>query len=309
VNGPTESHVPREEFRARLEQEVVRAFRRESRFDGGVRTFDPRRVRGLLILLAGLVLGFGTEFARGQVQTARERDQLIEVATANRQLAATRVALAEAALTRARSGFATGLISRESLLSAETDVLLLQQQIARIDLEIAEIRVSAAPPRDELWAPLVGGRDFVSERLRIEAAATQQSLSRAEQQLKDVERRQRVGTVGPGDVSSAASDVREAQRLMKLLAKRLDLRRRFLEEHLDGELIARELKRHEVATEIERTTANLQLARERAARANERMRVGTASELDVKRAELEALELSVALAQLRAESRELEKTH
>jgi hypothetical protein len=300
VNGMTESHVPNAEFRARLEEEVARTFRRDAQFADQTGTPRSRRTRGLLLLLAGIVLGAGTEFSAGQVQNAQERTQLIEAATANRQLAAARAALTEEALKQARARFGTGVISRESMMATEADALQMRQQIERLDLESAEIQASSAPPRDELWAPLVGGRDFVSDRLKIEAAARQRALSVAEEQLRDVERQYRVGTMGAGAVASAEGDIRDARRDMALLAKRLDLRRRFLEEGLEPGAIARELKQFEVAAEIERMMTALLRAQKLAAQAKERMRIGEASEIDVKRAELEALELSFKIKALQS---------
>jgi hypothetical protein len=302
-----DSHVPSAEFRAGLEDEVVRTFQRESQFADGPRPFERRGLRGLMILLTALVLGFGTEFAAGQVQTAQERSRLIEAATENRRIVAMRLALAEAALKQTRAGFETGVVSRESLASVEWDVQQVHTRLERLDSEIAEMRASAAPARDELWAPPVGGRDFVSERLTIEITAAQRVLNVAEQQLRDAERQLRVGTAGAGVVASAEADVRHARQDMALLLKRTDLRRQFLAQRLSSEAVARELERFEVESELERATADLRAAQERAALANQRVRIGTASELDAKRAELEALELSVALERLRLQLLEITK--
>ena len=291
----------------RLEEEVVRTFRRESQFADQPRTPASRRVGALLVLLAGIALGSGTAFLAGQAQSAQERNRLIEAASEDRQIEAARAALAEEAYKRAKTSFETGVVGRESLMAAEADLRRVRQRIEHLDLDIAEIRATAAPPRNELWAPLVGGRDFVSERLKLEATAGDQALGGAEQRLRDADRLVRLGVAGSGELAAAEADVRDARQMMALSVKRLDLRRRFLEQRLGIEAIARELKRFELEAEVERAAANLRLAQDRAALANSGKVRGIVSEIDARRAELEALELSAMLKRLRAALDGIEK--
>jgi hypothetical protein len=307
VNATIDPHQPSTEFRARLEEDVVRAFQRESRFAGGSRMPGGGRFGGLLILLAGILLGFGAEFAAGQAQKARDRDTLIEAAMADRMAAELRLTMASLLLKRAQEGVAIGTVSRESMQSAEADVSRVRHEIERLDLNIAEMRTSAVPARDELWAPLVAGRDFVSERLELEAADRQQALSGAELRVREAERLLRVGLAGPGVATSAEVVAIEARLEVTLVARKLDLRRRFLDRGLSSDAIARELKRFEMEREIEGTTARLKLAQDRATRAQAGAAQGTVSDLDAARAQLEVLELSARLKLLRASMQEAEK--
>jgi hypothetical protein len=91
------------------------------------------------------------------------------------------------------------------------------------------------------------------------------------------------------------------------VARKLDLRRRFLDRGLSSDAIARELKRFEMEREIEGTTARLKLAQDRATRAQAGAAQGTVSDLDAARAQLEVLELSARLKLLRASMQEAEK--
>jgi hypothetical protein len=295
-----ETHVPSVEFRAKLEDDVVRAFRRASQFDDRPPAYGTRRARGLLILLAGIALGSGTQFLAAQAQNAQERNRLIEVASENRRIEIARASLAEEAYRRAKTAFETGVVNRESLISAETDLRRIRQRIERLDLEIAEIRATGAPPRDELWAPPIGGRDFVSERLKSDSALGAEGLSRAEERLRDAERLVRLGLAEPSISGAAEAAALEARQDVALTARKLELRRRFLEERLGADAIARELKRFEMETEIARTAARLRRAEDRAARARSAAASGVASEIDARRAELEVLEQSALLKRLRA---------
>src|SRR5688500_7516131 len=66
---------------------------------------------------------------------------------------------------------------------------------ARAQLNSEEIEASSQPPRDDLNAPLVGGRDFVTERIRLDLANAQHWLVVAERALATADRRVRVGAV------------------------------------------------------------------------------------------------------------------
>ena len=306
MNEMNRTHVPSAEFRAMLEAEVVRTFQREAQFTTDRRWLNPRHARGFLILLVGLVMGFTTEFASGQVQDAQDRNRLLQAAAETHQLAAMRLNLADEALKDARDRYNVGVIPREALLAAEAEVSEMRMRMMRIELEIAEIRASAAPPRDELWAPLVGSRDFVSDRLKIETAMRQDRLAAAEQQLQNLERSRRVGAVTEAVLADAQRDVEDARSAFELLAMQLQLRKQFLEQGLSAEEVERRAQRTELMIELRRLEQAFRRATEREKLARDRSRVGAASELEAKRAEVEVLELQYQLKSLQQQLRQLE---
>ena len=81
-------------------------------------------------------------------------------------------------------------------------------------LDLEETKASGEAPRDELYAPLVGGRDFVSERLEIDKKALEADIDlqrgRIERQLKA---RIDLGLIPKNalDVFQAALAVQEAE--------------------------------------------------------------------------------------------------
>lgn len=306
MNETTRAHVPSAEFRAMLEAEVVRTFQRESQFGTERRWLGPRHARGFAILLAGLVMGFTTEFASGQVQDAQQRNRLLEAAAETRQLAAMRLQIAEEALKNAQERYNAGAASRDALRSAEAEVHERRMHFMRIELEIAEIRETAAPPRDDLVAPRVGDRDFVSERLKIEAAIHQDRLSAAEQRYQELERAHRVGAVPATALGDVGSDVEGSRAALELAGMKLQLRQEFLDEGLAADDVMRRAQRLELAIELRRLTQMLQRAQERQRLLRDRARVGAESELDAKRAEVEVLELQLHLRSLQRQLRQLE---
>ena len=93
----------------------------------------------------------------------------------------------------------------------------------------------------------------------------------------------------------------EAKREFQLVAQRLMLREAFLTEELTPEEVTRRERRAELVSDVELVQRRLQLATTRLERARERAAVGAATELAVKRAEVDVLEGTLQLRRLQME--------
>jgi len=302
---PESIHTPSPEFRASLEEDVVRVFH-EARSMNDARRPTRRSLRMTLALAAGLLLGVGGQFAAGQVQKAREKSEQEAIIEAKRNLVAVRLELARADAALAQKRFDAGVTARTALLTAQSQLQSAEGAVARLNLDLAEVRATSASPRDELWAPLVDGRDFVKERLTIDASATQQRLRALESGADEAERGFRVGSVSTLARSEAVAGLEQARSEMNLLAQKLTLRRQFLEEHLAPEEITRRFQRVELVDQLQRAETRLRLAEERATLARKNQGAGTTSDIDLMRAQLEVAERSLERAQLARQLQQLE---
>lgn len=285
-------HIPTPEFRASLERRLLRELRRPARY-GEV-------LRKAALIAFGLFLGVGTQMASAQVQEARQRSELERSLMVERELAALRLQLARTEVERAQKAFSAGALSRQSLLTAEAEARAMEVHAARLELDLAEVRLTAAAPRDELWAPLVGDRDFVSDRARMAALVAQQRLQAAEAVAVDVERGHRVGSVGDAALRDARLDVARARMEFQSLATRLQLREQFLKEGLSSEEVVRREQRAQLMFELEHGQVRLQAAEAQLRDLQEKAHVGAIDDLTLKRAELEMLELRAQLRQLQS---------
>ncbi len=306
MNTPADLHAPTPEFRASLEQEIVRTLRRETQFAPSMRTRHRGRIRTVVTLAIGLLLGVGTQFASAQVQNARSRSELESVTTLERNVALLRFTAAQTDHEQAQRNFDVGMISQQTLLASKAALLARQAQVFRIDLELAEIRATSAAPRDELWAPLVNGRDFVRERLAVLAVAAQQQLAAAEAGMAESERAFRVGAAARQVLTEAQAAAAQAKHELQVVTQKLMLREQFLKERLAAEEITRRLQRFELLSEIDLVQQRLQLATARVELAREYRQAGMTTELEVKRAEVEVLERTLELERLRVQLRTLE---
>ena len=117
------------------------------------------------------------------------------------ELARQRIQLAveELARVEVRVGIGTAPpLAREQprLFVAESEV-----QVRRMELELEEINLSGRESRDDVSAPLVSGRDFVSERLGLEMQIERQRLEMVVAELQAQARRVEVGTMTPFELN------------------------------------------------------------------------------------------------------------
>lgn len=299
------THAPSDAFRATLEAEVVKTFHREARFAADRRVLINRRIRALSLVGLGLVMGFTTEYASGQVQDNRERNRLLMVAESDLEIAKLRLKLSEdeAALTRERA--AVGAVPAQATREAELELRAARFRVARIQLNLAEIAASASEPRDELTAPRVGGRDYVSERLRLDAAITQDRLRNAEEELAETERAVRAGVRPEAVLMEARTQSEDFKAVLAQLALQLRLREQFLAGQLASDAMTREVRRNEVMMDLQRVNRAYQMAQSRLETLRREASVGAVTQLEAKRAEVEVLELAAQLKRLELELSEL----
>lgn len=289
MSAPMESHEPTAEFRAHLEWQIQTALRRESRLASPV-SGSGRRLGAALVVVAALATGGIVGLASGRVQDARQRNQLLEAARSQEKLLELRADLARTAYQDARRRFDVGSADRETLLSAEREVQTMETAIKRSHLDIEEIEMTSAAPRNDLDAPVVKQRDFVRERLTLDLENARHALGAAEQNLGQAQQRRDVGTAPLAVLLQAQADVVQARADMQLLQTRLDLRRRYLNGDIKGESLPSSLRRAELTLQLEHAQREIELARARVEEIRRMVSVGQGTELDLKRSEVELLE-------------------
>ncbi|HSQ79026.1 MAG TPA: hypothetical protein VLN41_00385 [Candidatus Bathyarchaeia archaeon] len=294
---------PDRQFVERLEWQIASELRRKAALRPARHRIAVPRPVAVAVVLAGIVLAGVAGIKAAEIVRDSWRKR-IEVAKAE-----TEVRLEQASL-RSRQGltakveehFALGLVSEGDLLIAKTSQQRTALDLERARLNLAEVRRSGEAPRDEIYAPLVGGRDFVTERLRLDLREAELGLQVLAARAKQLEARRRVGLVPPEQSRSAERDVAARKDRIEEIGQRLELRKRFL----GGGISAIQA---EVAGRLAGARAGLAAAQskvkdleERLARADAQLAVGMvpADEvealrdgLDIAKAELELASLEV----------------
>ena len=298
MTDPTHTHEPSPEFRTFLEWQVASTLRREARFAAPV-----RRVRfGLhtvMIALVSVALGAAAAVGSAQVAENRERAVLLETARNEIAIANLRISAARARFEHMREQFDRGAIGRESLYKAEAELRDVEAQLTRLQLNATEIQATGAPARDEITAPAVNGRDFVTERLQLNASLIQEQLAAAERLVADAERRVAVGAIHRLALDEAQLEVMRIEAEMSLLVRTLEMRKLFLQGKMEPASVNTELTKVKLTRELEVMQRQIDLSRSRLELLEQRHRVGQVNEVEVLRARLELQERELLLQSLR----------
>ena len=107
-----------------------------------------------------------------------------------------------------------GMIARADVAAIELELQSMQTNLDVIRLNLEEIQASSIPVRDDLAAPRVGQRDFVSERLRL-------AMLLAQKRLELFKARVSTGMATQSDELKAQIEVLSAQGEIALLTQRL----------------------------------------------------------------------------------------
>jgi len=307
MNGQHDADVLRPEFRAHLEWQIATAMRRETRFAAPVsRRLPPLGLA--LALVAAVALGAAGATAQGGLLESRERDALVEAVRSEQALARMRLELARAGYQEAKVKVEIGAASRSTLQEAERQLQAMESATKKLALDLEEIHATSKAARDDLQAPLVGRRDFVSERLALDLASVQNELVAAEREMANTRQRFSVGLVSQVALRQAETDVAQAHARMQQIQETLEVRRRAVAGELKGDEIATVLRRVELTLQRARAQRELELARMRIDEVRRLAAVGQVSNLEVKRAEVELLELEVEIKKLEIELGKLNAT-
>ena len=304
MTGHADRQEMRPEFRAHLEWQVESALRRETRFaEPAARQVS--RLGGALALLAAIAVGAGGVAAADGMQEAKQRNALIDAVRTDEALARLRLQLAESNFQEARRKFEVGTATPEALQAAEAELQANRGALKRLALDAEEIQATAQAVRNDLQAPLVGQRDFVSERLHVDLQTAQAALVAAERQMANTKRRFDVGVATRVALMQAETDLVQTRMRLVELQETLELRRRAISGDVKKDDLAPALRRLELSSQQQSLERQLALAQARVEEVRRQSAVGQASELDLKRAEIELLERQVELQRVRQEIEKL----
>jgi multidrug resistance efflux pump len=147
-----------------------------------------------------------------------------------------------------------GLIREDEYLLMKLAAENAELDFNRSLLNLDEVKMSGEIPRNELYAPIVGGRDFVSERLELEKKEIELDLEQLRIHQGRVNQLFEQNLVRGDEMEHIQAEIANRKMMTDKIQERLDLRTRFLA----GEITAQELEIEDRMTAAER---NLHLAR------------------------------------------------
>ena len=251
----TKTYEPDSQFVERLEWQLASEFRRTNRLKPSAgKVAVPRRMVVATLLVGVLLTGVAVIKAAEYIKDSwRKKIEVARVET-EVKLRKARLEFTREEASTAKTRFSTGLIQEE-----EYQVSKLAADKAALDLEISlanqdEVTASGETPRNELNASVIGGRDFVSERLKVERTELELDLTALKSRAERLERMVKLGVVSADELDQVQGQIVAQSAMLDKAQKRLDLRNRFVL----GEAPAREV---EISDRIIVAESNLARAR------------------------------------------------
>lgn len=274
----SEYFVPDDRFMDRLEWQLASEYRRKQLLGPArPKIVLPRRV-AMTLLVAGLFMSGVTAIKAAEYfkDSWRKKIEIARVETEVRLKEAQReFALQSAART-------TRLSSIGMMEAGEDRVAELSVKKAGLAVDISllkrdEVRASGTFPRDEIYAPKVGGRDFVGERLAV--GKKEAALEMAAQEIRrDRTRNQAaLGLISAEEMKALEAETAVQKAAILKIEKRLDLRKRFLAGGLTAQAAEIEDRLAGAEEDLSAAAAKVEVLRERMKRQESLAAVGMAS--------------------------------
>lgn len=291
----SEIYEPDNQFLERLEWQLSSEYRRASRLKSSAgKIAVPRRLVASACMVGVLMTGVAVIKAADYIKDSWRKK--IEIARVETEVELKKVHLESIRemASEVKMRVANGLIREDEYklinLAAENAELDFQRSLLNLD----EVKMSGEIPRNELSAPLVGGRDFVSERLEMEKKAVELDLEQLRIHLGRFNQLVEQNLVRGDEMDQIQAEIANRKMMIDKIQKRLDLRVRFL----TGEIAAKEVEIEDRITVAER---NLQLAQSRVESLKEQLERVADLEAQGKISHMEVMQVQYALDAAQAE--------
>jgi hypothetical protein len=293
------AHKPREEFVNQLELHWRADLRRRA-LGASVHTWMPQSRIAIAvgigaIAIVSMAMGAGVVAATYEARLSEQRDLLLGNFGQRAVIAKQRLALAAQQLRDVQQSVSVGIESPETERDVRFKVAEAEVELKSIELDIAEIRATGREPANALSAPLISGRDFVTERLRVEMSVPAAALEVEKARAQATRARFEVGMAKGIEVEETATRVIELESAVEVFQQKIGIRQTFLKGGVAP--AAADLRGLEAETDLRRRglARRIDFARRHVQDVKGRIDVGTANPLNLAEAQLRLQELQLAM--------------
>jgi hypothetical protein len=253
----SKTYEPDSQFLEKLEWQLSSEYRRTNRLKSpSGKIAIPRRMVAIACMVGILMTGVAVIKAADYIKDSwRKKIEIARAETDVKLKMAHRESTREM-VTRAETRFSNGLIREEEYRVIKVAAEKAELDLKRSQLNLDEVKVSGEIPRNELYAPVMGGRDFVSERLKIEEDEVELDLELLRSHLERFKQLFENDLVSGDELNQIQVEFAARKVIIDKIQKRLDLRKRFVA----GEITAQEVEIKDRITTAER---NLHLVQSR----------------------------------------------
>lgn len=303
-------HDPDPRFLEHLEWQLGRELRR-GRSAAGMTRQGVRVLKIAGLMLGSVALGAAGMGASQQLSEAWRKELLQARLEVQLEQARQRVRMQQETLQLARERVEEGTQEERELMYLEFQIAQAEADAKATELELAEVRNSGREPLGELSSPLVDGRDYVSDRIRVRMDVARRYLDIVRQEQSRTRQMVDAGMVDERELQARSLAALEAELQLEAMRRQLELRRAYLRSEVsavEAELQSLETEAQNRVTLLQR---QLQYYQEELDRVRETVGASSSgaialSRMETRLAEVEG-QLRLANAELDIVSRELER--
>ena len=250
----SKTYEPDSQYVDRLEWQLSSEYRRANLLKpSSGKIAVPRRMVAVAIVVGILMTGVAVTKAADYIKDSWRKK--IEIARVETEVELKKVHLQS--IREMASGVKTrvsdGLIREDEYKAIKLAVQNAEMDFKRSTLNLEEVKMSGDIPRDELYAPMVGGRDFVSERLTLDMKKIALNLEQLQISQERISWLIEQNLARGDEVEHLHAEMTNRKMEIDKIQERLDLRTRFL----SGEITAQETELEDRMSGAER---NMHLA-------------------------------------------------
>lgn len=292
MNG---EHRPRPEFVTHLEWQLRTALQRTDRFSQPVRSNRGGTMKMITLVLVSALLGAGGVVVKDEVQEARAQELLMAKTAAELELAQLELEIMMSQLQEVERQYQSGTVGEEALLMARTSLQQTESRLSSLRLDLEEVRETGKEPQNEISSPLVGNRDFVTERLELQEDVAEASLQVAQLRLTRLQDLRDSGAVSEIEFAQGVLALREAEAWIDELRSRVEARSDFIDGEVSAEGAQRRFEIFETTNKIELMRAALDEATIRYRQMEERVESGLVRETELQKMRLQVMQVETQL--------------
>jgi hypothetical protein len=251
-------HRPDPEFVNQLEWQIKSSLRRRDRFSTPVTSPRRDKMKLIAMILVSAFFGAGGVVAKDQVQESRAQEILLTRIEGERRIAEIQLQMVQLNYQEIAQRVEEGLVREDMLLDAALSVREAELHLSRLALSEEEVRISGKAPDDDLTAPLVGGRDFVTERLEKELEARRTAFATVQRRSNEILERVESGLLQEENALQARRAMESVAVQMNGLEERKNLRARFIQGEITAWEAEAESKSGEINTQLREHQLTLQ---------------------------------------------------
>ena len=237
-------HRPDPEFVDNLERELRSTIRRQGRFDNRppARTSMVSKLRGTtaLVALAAMCIGSAGTLAVTQQLHGQAADLLIAKSEAQLEFANARREVFLEKLHETESRATAGVLTLREVDSMRLEYAQVETDAEARACDVAEARITGREPDNSLSAPIVRGRDFVTERLVLQQDLLFKTVSMIDGQMSSRK-------LNPNEPAATVREPEAARKALSAVEDRLALRR----DYLSGARTARQVELADMQSSVQ----------------------------------------------------------